>query len=212
MKLKSIFVLLIAIFLTSCGNKDTNSKSFQTEQAIIELQKDQERIELQLLKDQGIFGKWECDFHGYESIIYFKEENNQYSTIIDFKKENAKEKNEVLIKEGEKYNVEDSEENEYYIINSEGNLEIWDKQGIFATAVNMLPGQESSLPEFSIKKSIGENIFFIAGSYSKSLAETLEGTNNQKWIIYYEDINITFRVNKKTMFIQSAKSGKHPNL
>ena len=89
---------------------------------------------------------------------------------------------------------------------------MWDNEGLFTTATNMLPGQESSLPEFSIRKSIGENIFTIAGNYSKSSAETLDGTDSDLWIVYYKDINTTFRVNKKTEFIQNAKSGRHPNL
>ena len=83
---------------------------------------------------------------------------------------------------------------------------------MFTTAANVTPGQESSLPKFSIKKSIGENVFYIKNTYSKSTPETLDGTNNQNWIVYYKDLDVTFKISKKTNIIQNAKSGKHPNL
>ena len=192
--LQSIVAILTVIFLIGCVNKgDPSSESVSAE--------------------QGLIGKWKCNTVGYESIIIIKEEVGQYNSLIDFEKEDMKSKSEVLIKkDSNKYMVLLSEAKEYYIINEDGNLELWDSEGLFTTAVNVTPGQESELPKFSVKKSIGENVFNIKNTYSKSSPETLEGTNNQYWIVYYKDLDVTFKTLKKTDIIQNAKSGKHPNL
>ena len=68
--------------------------------------------------------------------------------------------------------------------------------------INVMGG---TCPAFGLAK-IG------ARTYSKSSPETLKGTNNQNWIVYYKDLDVTFKTSKKTDFIQTAKSGKHPNL
>ncbi len=57
-----------------------------------------------------------------------------------------------------------------------------------------------------------ESSYSVFRIYSKSSPETLEGTNNQNWIVYYKDLDVTFKTLKKTDIIQTAKSGKHPNL
>ena len=92
---------------------------------------------------------------------------------------------------------------------------MWDKDGLFSTAISIMPSIESnSLPEFKfdINKIIGQNIFTMSGNYSKSSPETLDGTNNEYWIVYYEDINVTFKVKKQSDKIQTAKEGKIPNM
>ncbi len=75
-----------------------------------------------------------------------------------------------------------------------------------------MPGEKSNaLPLFSIAKSIGESIFYISGNYSKSQPETLVGTNNTYWIVYYKDLDVTFKVKKENSNILDAKKGRIPN-
>ena len=170
-------------------------------------------IEMQRLIEQGAFGKWECPFAGYESIISFRREWDNYTSTIDFTENNSQTKNEILIKKENKYFVLNSQANEYYIIKNDGNLELWDKKGLFTTARNIMPDLDSKpIPDFDINNVIGKNIFTIAGDYSKSLPVTLDGTNNEYWIVFYEDIDITFKVEKSIDRIQKAKKGKIPNL
>lgn len=57
-----------------------------------------------------------------------------------------------------------------------------------------------------------QNIFDIVQSSSKSSPTTLEGTNNDYWIVYYEDIDITFKTTKSNDLIIKVKKGKNPNL
>lgn len=81
-----------------------------------------------------------------------------------------------------------------------------DKQGFFGNAKNIMPGTKIiELPKIDISEVIGQDIFSVARNYSKSFAETLEGTNRDIWIVYYKDINVIFRVNKSTNKIINAK-------
>lgn len=61
-----------------------------------------------------------------------------------------------------------------------------------------------------VSSLIGMNIFDIGYEYSEGSSETLIGTNNQRWVVYYEDINITFETKKSTNIVQKAKKGKNP--
>ena len=198
------------------GEGTGNSKLSEKKEMSDSLKREKEKqIELEIasLKEQGIFGKWECTYPGVESIISLTQKDDNYSITIDYKRENSKTRNEKLQKNGEKYFVLNSSTKEYYIINSEGNLELWDNVGLFTTAKNIMPDIVSKpLPEFEINKVIGQNISIIKGKYSKSSPETLNGTNNKYWIVYYEDINTTFKVTKKTDRIKKAKKGKIPNM
>ena len=56
------------------------------------------------------------------------------------------------------------------------------------------------------------NIFTVTGIFSQSNPKTLEGTNNDYWIVYYLDLNTTFKVKKSTMDIKKAVSGRVSNL
>ncbi len=205
MKTKSILVLFTAILIIGCGSNSNNSD-------LVITSSQQQHRDPQNLGEQGIIGKWKCTVTGYVSIITINQDDDQYTSFIEFEKENMESKSESLIMEGDKYMVSGSTAKEYYVINDDGNLELWDSDGLWTTAASITPGRETTVPKFSVRKSIGENVFSIANTYSKSSPKTLEGTNNQNWIVYYEDLNVTFKVSKKTDFIQSAKSGKHPNL
>ncbi len=162
--------------------------------------------EVKVLENMGAIGKWRCDFSGYESQIILYKENKQFFSQIDFTKSNMKTKIEKLKNQGDKFYVIDSKVKEYYKIKDDGNLELGDQQGLFTNAVNIMPGVKvKDLPPFEISEAIGNDIFYIAGSYSKSFAKTLKGTNSRKWKVFYEDINVIFTVDKSTNKILSAE-------
>ena len=213
MNTKILILLGFSLILLSCRNSSKKYQKIVKTYSIdsLKLAKEKEKEqEIANLKEQGIFGKWECNFSGYESTIYLKQENDNYSSIIKFKN-NSTIKKESLNKDGEKFFVVGSKAKEYYLINSDGNLELWDKDGFFTTALNIMSGQKSkSSMELDIKKVLDENIYTIIGNYSKSAPKTLNGTNNDYWIVYYADIDVTFKVDKKTNKIKDAKKGEVP--
>lgn len=227
MKTRFIITILITSILFGCGSKNNENKtskekpgSYQKhiDQKLLEdsLRRENEtklEIEIKNLHEQGIFGKWACTFSGYESIISFRKDGNNFTSMIDFTKNNSPTKSEILNKKGGKYLVQNSTANEYYIINEDGNLEIWDKDGMLTISRSIMPGQKSKpLPKFDINNVIGENIFMVIGNHSKSSPKTLDGTNNVFWIVYYKDLNVTFKVKKNTDRILKAKQGRIPNL
>ncbi|MCM4161273.1 hypothetical protein FHG64_06375 [Antarcticibacterium flavum] len=61
-----------------------------------------------------------------------------------------------------------------------------------------------------VSSLIGMDVFDIAYGYSEVSPETLNGTNNQKWVVYYKDIDVTLVTNKSTNIVQSASKGKNP--
>lgn len=62
--------------------------------------------------------------------------------------------------------------------------------------------------ELELSSLIGMDVFDIAYNYSKVSPETLTGTNNQRWVVYYSDIDVTLETNKSTNIVQNAKKGK----
>ncbi|WP_282125900.1 hypothetical protein [Marinifilum flexuosum] len=116
-----------------------------------------------------------------------------------------KTKTEKLKKVGSKFLVLGSKAKEYYLITDNGNLEMGDKQGLFTNALNVMPGTTiKELPKLNIAEVVGKDIFYIAGNYSKSFAETLDGTTSKIWLVYYADINVIFKVDKSTKKIINA--------
>lgn len=217
MKMKTVLTILIIGILFGCQNQsssDSKVNDYSQDDVLKDkIRQDSLRLieqkrledEVKELKNMGAVGKWSCDFSGYESQIILYKENNQFFSQIDFTKSNMKTKIEKLKKQGDKFFVIDSNVKEYYKIRNDGNLELGDQKGLFTNAVNIMPGVKvKDLPPFEISEAIGKDIFYIAGSYSKSFAKTLEGTNSKKWKVYYEDINVIFTVDKSTNKILSA--------
>lgn len=66
---------------------------------------------------------------------------------------------------------------------------------------------EESKP-LDLNECIGKNVFDIVQKHSKSSPETLTGTSNEYWIVYYKDIDVTFTVKKKNDIIEKAEKGK----
>lgn len=64
--------------------------------------------------------------------------------------------------------------------------------------------------QIEVASLIGMDVFDIAFEYSEVGPETLLGTNNQRWVVYYSDINITLETNKSTNIVQKATKGKKP--
>lgn len=62
----------------------------------------------------------------------------------------------------------------------------------------------------AVSSLVGMDVFDIAYEYSNVSPETLNGTNNKKWVVYYEDIDVTLITNKSTNIVQSASKGKNP--
>jgi len=61
-----------------------------------------------------------------------------------------------------------------------------------------------------VSSLIGMDVFDIGYDYSEVNPETLNGTNNQRWIVHYREINITLVTDKSTNIVQSATKGKNP--
>lgn len=62
--------------------------------------------------------------------------------------------------------------------------------------------------EMEVSSFIGMDVFDIAYDYSKSSPETLTGTNNKRWVVYYDDIDVTLETDKTTNIVQKASKGK----
>lgn len=112
-----------------------------------------------------------------------------------------------------KFLVKGSDVNEFYLINKDGNLELWDNQGLFTIGYDTFPSIETNAKsKFDINKVLGLNIFTVTGIFSQSNPKTLDGTNNDYWIVYYSDLDTTFKVKKSTMEIKKAAFGQVSNL
>tara|TARA_R110001592_G_C12684666_1_gene705034 strand:+ start:190 stop:468 length:279 start_codon:yes stop_codon:yes gene_type:complete len=64
--------------------------------------------------------------------------------------------------------------------------------------------------DYDVSTLIGMDVFDVAYNYSRKSPETLEGTNNKKWVVYYSDINVTMVTDKQTNIVQKATSGRNP--
>jgi hypothetical protein len=62
--------------------------------------------------------------------------------------------------------------------------------------------------ELEVSSLVGMNVFDIAYEYSKVSPETLTGTNNDRWVVYYKDIGVTLETKKTTNIVQVARKGK----
>lgn len=169
--------------------------------------------EAEMLRRNGVFGKWKTSHQGFETTIFIKKIESQYQAITHFDNSKQKPTKQWLRKVNNKYYIIGTKVNEHYIINSKRNLEIHDNQGLFTTGYNIFPGEKvTEKPKFNLNDVVGKDIFYIAGNYSQSSPVTLEGTDSAIWIVYYSDLDVTFRVNKKTQEIVKAGSGSIRNL
>jgi len=61
-----------------------------------------------------------------------------------------------------------------------------------------------------VSSLVGMNVFDIAYEYSKVTPTTLTGTNNERWVVYYKDIDFTLETKKTTNIVQKATKGRRP--
>ena len=71
-----------------------------------------------------------------------------------------------------------------------------------------IPAKKDLSKNFDFNDAIGQNIFKFRFEYALDDFETIDGTNNQKWITYYPKQDITIVSNKKTDLIEEFKFGK----
>ena len=64
--------------------------------------------------------------------------------------------------------------------------------------------------EIDLSSVTGKDIFEITQEHSEESPQTLKGTNNDVWIVYYSDINVTFSTEKSSNKIIDASIGKAP--
>lgn len=57
---------------------------------------------------------------------------------------------------------------------------------------------------------VGKNVFDVRHLYSPTNYETLTGTNNYRWVVYFKDINVTVESEKSTNIIYKATKGRKP--
>lgn len=157
-------------------------------------------------------GKWDCKAAIFPVYIVIDKDGGKYKSTITFKKDNST-KRESLVKTGDKLSVKGSKTGEYYIINKFGELESWDKDGLFVVARRPTAADQQTKKTATFDKNacLGRNIFDVRNEFSKSNPETLTGTNNQYWIVYYADLNCTFKVQKSADKILKVTEGRVPN-
>lgn len=61
-----------------------------------------------------------------------------------------------------------------------------------------------------VSSLVGMNIFDLDYEYTKGSSETLVGTNNERWIVYFSDIDVTLETKKSTNIVQKANKGRKP--
>jgi hypothetical protein len=164
------------------------------------------------LKREGIVGKWEGYSSGIKFITTFVQTGNDYARNVEYVGYSMKVENEKLIKKNNKYFTINKGINEHYLIKQDGSLELWDNQGLVSASKSLIPIVTKAEKPATVENPVGKNIFEHSAKYSQSSPETLSGTNNEFWIVYYKDLNCTFKVLKKTDIIQSQSKGKVPNM
>ena len=131
------------------------------------------------------FISWECDSGSREYINKLKKSGNKYYEIG---------------------------KSDYVVLKSNGDLEHRDKEGYLMTSRkydgSFSPSKKELSKNFDFNDAIGQNIFKFRFEYALDDFETVEGTNNQKWVTYYPKHNITIVSNKKTDLIEEFKFGK----
>ena len=64
--------------------------------------------------------------------------------------------------------------------------------------------------EMEVSSLIGMDVFDIIYEYSRESPESLTGTNNNRWVVYLSDIDLTLETDKSTDIVQKVKKGKRP--
>ena len=93
----------------------------------------EEQLKNEITDSEDIIGKWFCGYAGLEHSIIFEKKEDKIIAKLKFKDRSSME--EILIKKPNgRFDIKGNENGEYYILNSSGDLELWDTQGKFTTA------------------------------------------------------------------------------
>lgn len=223
------FAVLISGFLFSCSNdKNTKTESTSNETESTEVQEEQIKpfcsesdkektlrlevkcenceVKYSLMKDNG-------KEENKENVqgIWCKELTAEPTDIIGLfatKLENGKPIEFTLesIKFKDSVDADTVEVRTYY-----NNKLIKQSAGNGYAGISMLEIPRTKFEEeipLNLNECIGKNVFDVIRKHSKSSPETLTGTNNEYWIVYYKDIDVTFTVKKKNDIIEKAEKGK----
>jgi len=177
----------------------------------------------ELKKFPNLVGKWRCYntnyLSGLNSIIRIYKKDGIYYQNMHYDKDGSQGDFKLIKKSSKRFDVVGK--SDYNIINKDGDLEFWDKEGYFLTCKKIKEVKEKkqikerkqikSL-ETLLKDAIGSNVFNYRYDNNLGNPTTLEGTNNTYWISYYVDVDITLISLKKTDIILNSSKGKVPHL
>lgn len=163
------------------------------------------------IKNTKYIGTWLVDWGYKYKQTYFSRGNILYSqrlfsdgsgstTMVKYKKTNN---GMIKIMDVDPYGS-------YYIITKDKQLQFWSTRGKFYTAKKLKKANQKVRIQKQ-KLYIGQKVPFDKWDKYGS-PETLDGTNNQFWIVYLSKINMTFKARKTTFIILSIKKGRIPNL
>lgn len=221
------FSILISVFLFSCSNeKKTEVESNETESTEVQevpikpfcSDSDKEKalrlevkcknceVKYSLMKDNGkeenkenIQGVWCKELTAEPSdIIGLFATKLENGKPIEFTLESMKFKDGVA--------ADTVEVRAYY-----NNKLIKQSSGNGYAGISMLEIPQTKFEEtipLNLNECIGKKVFDVVQNHSKSSPETLTGTNNEFWIVYYKDIDVTFTVKKKNDIIEKVEKGK----
>lgn len=155
-----------------------------------------------------MIGAWQCNYLGFESLIVISQIDKAYQSLIIFRDVNSGVKSEKLEKENNVYKVYKSQTGEYYNITENGILELWDNQGLMTKAICVTPGTDPEpLPMIFTYNIMNADYRYIAGTYSKSNPQYIASDVQGFSMIYHEDINMIFKVDKSTKKIVAFTPG-----
>jgi len=175
------------------------------------------QYEAKLKKDDknypNLVGRWILNEINYlsslNSVVRIYQKNGIFYKSMIRDKSGNESTLKLIKKSSKRYDVVGK--SDYCIINKEGELEFWDKEGYLLTCKKT---KEIKIPVKKTKDSIiknakGKNVFNYRYENELGNPETLPGTNNTYWISYYSKLDITLISLKKTDKILNATSGRN---
>ena len=168
-------------------------------------------------KYPNLVGRWVVNETNYlstlNSIVRIYKKGGTYYQSMVFDKNGSESVLKLNKRSNKRFDV--IGKSDYNVINSEGELEFWDKQGYFLTCKKRKEVKEvkkKKTLESLLKDAIGSNVFNYRYDNELGSPTTIEGTNNTYWVSYYSDVDITLISLKKTDIILNSSEGKSPYL
>jgi hypothetical protein len=168
-------------------------------------------------KYPNLVGRWVLNETNYSStlnsIVRIYKKGGAYYQSMVFDKDGSESVLKLNKRSNKRYDV--IGKSDYNIINSDRELEFWDKQGYFLTCKKRKEAKEvkkKKTLESLLKDAIGSNVFNYRYDNELGSPKTINGTNNTYWVSYYSDLDITLISLKKTEIILNSSKGKYPYL